>query len=73
MASFVYDRTLPENCCVQRNGDIVARHGQQNNCYADDAQMYMRMKQTIPMTEVITKIVPRLAEVTDWYGKNNLS
>ena len=73
MASFVYDQTLPENCCVQRNGDSVARHGQQNNCYADDAQTYMRMKQTLPMTEVITKIVQRLAEVTDWYGKNNLT
>ena len=33
----------------------------------------MRMKQTLPMTEVITKIVQRLAEVTDWYGKNNLT
>ena len=53
-------------------GDIVARHGLQYHCYADDTQIYMAVKHNQPITEAITKIEKYLAEVTDWYGKNQL-
>ena len=48
-------------------GDIVARHGLQFLCYADDIQTYMTMRLNQQVTEVIIKIDQWLAEMTDWY------
>ena len=53
-------------------GYIVARHGLQYHCYADDTQTHMAVKHNQPITEAITKIEQCLTEVTDWCGKNKL-
>lgn len=62
----------PILCCLytRPKSDIVARHGMQYHCYADDTDIYMTVEHEKPLTAAKTNIEQCVAEVIDWLEQN---
>ena len=52
--------------------DIVARHGMQYHCYADDIQIYATVGRDQCIVAALLKIEACVMEVADWMVRNQL-
>ena len=53
-------------------GDVVARHGMQYHCYADDTQIYLTAERDESIVAALKKVELCVAEVAAWLTKNLL-
>ena len=61
-------------CMYTRPGcNIVARHGMQYHCYADDIQIYATVGRDQCIVAALLKIEACVAEVADWMVRNQLT
>ena len=64
----------PKNYCMYTKpvGEIIKRHNNKYNCYANDTQVYMTLKPCDKWDDISSSIEACIAEVRTWMNSNIL-